>query len=284
MQASVASRPGEPRSVIFLHLPKTGGSTLLAILERQYPGALVRVGSDDAGEPRLPDLEPGRRIDCFAGHMPFGLHRKLAQPATYVTLLREPVDRVVSEFHFVERHSEHPLHRRFQARGSGLEEYVDVTEADLMTRWISGSAVPRPGDPLPRAALETAKRNLETHFGAVGLVERFDESLLLMKRALGWSHVLYRRKNVTYGRPGMGSHSAETLRCIRERNRLDAELYAFAEGLFERQLAEAGIGRSALVPLSASVGAIHAFERIWQRTPGRGGIKRLLRQLGLGGG
>ena len=50
----------------------------------------------------------------FKGHMLFGLHAILPQPATYITVVREPVDRVISSFYFMRNYKLHPLYWKFR--------------------------------------------------------------------------------------------------------------------------------------------------------------------------
>ena len=40
------------------------------------------------------------RIRYLSGHVPFGVHRVFDRPARYITVLRNPVERVVSSFYF----------------------------------------------------------------------------------------------------------------------------------------------------------------------------------------
>ena len=47
---------------------------------------------------------PPRRLQkfrVFKGRMRFGLHKILPQPATYLAVMREPIDRVISVFYFM---------------------------------------------------------------------------------------------------------------------------------------------------------------------------------------
>src|SRR5215469_1829692 len=87
-------------AVIFLHLPKAAGSTLNRLIEWEYP--LFEMYSIDPvffewswGHLQHLSKERLRRTRMFKGHMLFGLHAILPQPATYITVLREPVDRVI---------------------------------------------------------------------------------------------------------------------------------------------------------------------------------------------
>src|SRR5881628_840427 len=93
-------------AIIFLHLPKAAGSTLNRFIEWEYP--LSQIYSVDPVFYRRSwahlqrfSKERLRKMRVFKGHMLFGLHAILPQPATYITVLREPVDRVLSAFYFM---------------------------------------------------------------------------------------------------------------------------------------------------------------------------------------
>lgn len=124
-----------------------------------------------------------------------------------------------------------------------LHEFVTTapyTEVDNdQTRRISGLE-PEVGK-CTRLTLERAKENLRRHFTVVGITERFDETLILLKRSFGWSDKLhYYPKNRNLGRPPVSSLSRETVRAIRERNELDVELHRFADELLEAAVSAQG--------------------------------------------
>lgn len=52
------------------------------------------------------------------------------------------------------------------------------------------------GAVVDRAVLELAERNIEDHFDAVLLSERFDEGLLLLSKQTGWGTPWYLRRKV----------------------------------------------------------------------------------------
>ncbi len=45
--------------------------------------------------------EKRNKIRCLKGHMPFGLHKYLLNSSVYLTVLREPIERVISHYYFV---------------------------------------------------------------------------------------------------------------------------------------------------------------------------------------
>jgi hypothetical protein len=232
----------DDQSIIYVHLPKCGGTTLNRIIEWEYPP--LRVFSVDPSFFRWSyqhllrwPQERLARIKVFKGHMPFGLHKRLSQPATYITVLRDPIDRAISQYYFPLTHRLQPRHR--VVKNLTLEEYVPITPyKNVQTKLLSG--LERGYDfvagECSAGELELAKRNLSTHFSLVGLTERFDESLALAKIEFGWHIDQYADFNVTRHRPKKDQIPASTRELIREHNRFDVELYDYAVDLFEERV------------------------------------------------
>jgi hypothetical protein len=65
----------------------------------------------------------------------------------------------------------------------------------------------------------------------VGLTERFDETMLLLKKVYGWRMPFYERRNVGRHRLRKQDLSADVIRQIAADNRLDVALYAYAQEL-----------------------------------------------------
>jgi Galactose-3-O-sulfotransferase len=76
-------------------------------------------------------------------------------------------------------------------------------------------------------------------FLVVGLTERFDESFILIRRALGWRVPMYETHNVSAAElPAPPTPAA--IDQIRERNRFDLALYEHAAKLFAAAVASHG--------------------------------------------
>src|SRR5262245_10933147 len=101
--------------VIFLHIPKAAGSTLLRILDGYYSKERIfdiigsRLKETTAEFTGLPAARRAE-IMLLRGHMPFGLHEYLPKPSTYITMFRNPTARVVSGYYFARTHRAHYLH------------------------------------------------------------------------------------------------------------------------------------------------------------------------------
>lgn len=197
--------------------------TLRAVIRHNYPPHAVWYAK--RGTTPLVPPEQLAQVQAIVGHIPFGAHRALGIEADSITMLRHPVDRLVSLYYYVRRRGpEHDLAR--YAAGS-LADFAGSDYFELrndMTRQLSGLS----GEP-DRHTLATAKHNLLHELAAFGTDARFDESLLLFQRALGWRTIHYRRENVTERRPPVAAVDAAVRRLLERNNELDLELWELAE-------------------------------------------------------
>jgi hypothetical protein len=261
--------------VIFLHIPKAGGTTLAHVARRQYPATRQRdiIGNHIPGVvPRERSYEhfvhdlpahAKRHLVYVRGHVPFGLHETLGRPAVYVTMLRDPVDRLVSYYHYMMRTPHHYLHAEATRRGLSLADFAasDLTDelTNHQTKLLAGH-MSLDGVTADEAMLEAAQAHLDAHFAVVGLTERFDASLVLMKRRLGWGDITYRRANVGRYRTRRPDPDPDVRATLAERNALDQRLYAYAARRLERDLRAEGLGlKLDLARLQAANRTRHAY-------------------------
>jgi len=176
-------------------------------------------------------------MDVFKGHMPFGLHSLLPRAANYITVLREPVERVISDYYYARRFKLHAHHRA--AQRLNLEEYfLQKHDQNLQSRMLAGSNSHELFPSVCNAAiLAAAKENLARQFIVVGLTERFDETLALLKVVLGWRVRRYSSFRVARNRVPKQLVAPTTLALIQERERFDLALYECAASLFEKAIA-----------------------------------------------
>ena len=223
-------------ALIFLHIPKTAGTTLNRIIEWQYnPVSIFTLDARaHATAERFKTLseERRRRTRVVRGHAVYGIHEFLPQGATYITMLREPVARVLSSYYFILRRPLHPLHRKLKKERLGVEEYLRLVShrSNLQCRFVAGV---ENGANCDDRMLEIAKENLTKSFSVIGLCERFEESLVLMIKTFGWEIPYFENWKVAKVRPAADPHVIDM---IQEYNRLDMKLYEFAKERFEEGL------------------------------------------------
>lgn len=226
----------DQESVIFLHLPKTAGTTVNRLIEWEY--RLSEMYSVDPvlyrwSAAHLRKLPPERlkKFRMFKGHMVFGLHEVLPQPATYITVLRDPVDRVISAYYFMRNYKLHPLHWKLRRKKWTLEDYVrNSRRENVQSKIVAGAPYE---EPCTLEIVERAKHNLRRHFSVVGISARLEESLALMKLRFGWKLSSYSSFNVTRSRPKKRDLPEATLELIQQKNAFDMDLYECAQEIFE---------------------------------------------------
>jgi hypothetical protein len=271
-------RPRAKRCIIFLHLPKTGGVTLRRTLKWKYAPAMLNFETltkptESIGEVPLSER---RNLRVLTGHLHYGVHEYIPQECEYITLLRDPIARVVSYYYYILGHPKHWRHAELVRSGTSLEEFVrsspDRGVENDQTRMLSGrGAGELDAGVLGREALDEAKRNLES-FLVVGLTERFDESFILLRRALAWKVPVYVTANVsTRPKPA----SATALELIRERNQLDLELYEFARALFSAAVERQGESLQREVAIFRALNRVPNTIRPHAPAP----VRRMLRAL-----
>jgi hypothetical protein len=244
---------GVSEVILFNHIPKTAGSTIKHVLWRA-------VGSDrvlhslahGAHRERIAVItaQLDRDLDgpyAVVSHVGCGVERWLPRRHIYpaFTFLRDPEQRVVSRYW----HYRAAPHRAGDAeRLMSLEEWVErktLHSFNAQTAFLGGlwarhhlEGVPFERSQFDERLLAEAKRNLESHL-VVGLTERFDETLLLLRGAFGWPlrKTAYRRANSGPAPRRRASLSAGERAAVLASNELDADLYRFGRELFESRLA-----------------------------------------------
>lgn len=220
--------------------------TLKSILRRQYRGRPIFesiLGEDDLTRlKQLPDADRGQ-LGLIISTLPYGIHDLLPRPVRYFTVLRHPVKRAISYYYSVKRTPGHRLYDAIHQENLDVNAFIrsrsrNIRELNnLQTRMLSGLGAGWGKDQVDESDLDLAITHLRQDFHAIGLTERFDESILLMQARLGWGLPLYESQNVTAYHQARDTVHPETIEMIKAHNALDMRLYQAAESLFDEQLA-----------------------------------------------
>jgi len=222
--------------IVFLHIPKTAGSTFQFILENTFGVSACHTNHTKQDFFRPDDFEFARkffpRMKSLAGH---NLVDPLALDipgAFHVTFLREPVARVFSHYQdMILTGGKTWTFEEFMEK-SGVAENLHVR---LMA-----------GEP----NLDKAKKYLE-RCDFVGLTEKFDLSLHILEKLTPLPLNLNYKRRRTAATNTVRQPVARDPRMIelaRERNRLDLALYDFAvQEIFPKFCAKAGFAPDAEV-------------------------------------
>jgi hypothetical protein len=244
--------PGtEKKKFAFVHIPKTAGMTMRAILEQKFKKDKIcpfTIYQDLVTAPR----EELDKYLLFRGHFPYDiLDCLLNEPFVCITILREPVARYYSYYKFMKNRpdiqqssylaNEIPLIRKmdfgqFTASTKmalvrdGLNQQCHYlgreTPASITLPYVDKKKQPKPEE------IERAKSRL-ANMEAFGLAERFQDSLFLLSFTFGWEPIMDTLVINASGKADPAEISEETQALVEEKNRPDVELYKFAQTLFE---------------------------------------------------
>jgi hypothetical protein len=234
MNHPIEHRLTPDEQLCFIHIPKTAGTTLTSLLNSKFHQSKIcpaEVWSELVDLPRE-DLAQYR---LFRGHFFYDMGELLPRPPVYITMLRHPIERVISGYEFMRRNTPtrtEALLNHHKAKTMTLMEYVSDLDnpsmANSQTRHLSLS---RYKDE-PEAWLAVAKQHLE-EFACFGLVEHFQDSMALLSYTFGWNP-LAEYSNLMIGSRQLKQDQLdpEVLEMIASRNSLDIALYEYAKGLF----------------------------------------------------
>ena len=222
-----------PKPIIYIHIPKTGGSSFTNALVKGYDIMVGRRKFEDM-QKFIERIQSMKRVpDAVCCHMPYGIHEYLPNNFRYVTCLREPVSLVLSNYYY--RLWRHP---------NGLER-CDITKGlelrkgfnNVQTRILCGIERLYLGEeanePIlyDEEILEKAKANLST-FAVVGVTEEFDKFYETVKLEFDLEDIgEYITTNVTPTYTLADEQPAEVIEKIKELNQMDLKLYEYAKTL-----------------------------------------------------
>jgi Domain of unknown function (DUF4118)/Sulfotransferase family len=236
VEIPVRSGAASSEAVLFMHIPKTAGTAFReAIVGNYRPSQVAYLYPDPPGF--LPGefgslpLEQRARFRLVLGHYHYGVHRFLPQKSTYISIVRDPVRRVISHFRYLIEPEKGPDNASPSLLAELLERSTTVNLDNLMVRCFSGvvkADVP-PGR-VNRDVYDLAVHNLRTSFKFVGYQERSDEAYAALQAQFGWNR---RAALDVVNRGGSDDGRFESVRkTIEHFNRWDCQLYAEIRRLY----------------------------------------------------
>ena len=234
------SAPDNAMRLLFDHIPKAGGTSFHVLLEQIYGRGNV---SPRLAGVRIQELaQRYRRYRAVCGHLLVLPGDRLPSDTLNVTLLRNPVDRVVSEF-FYRKHDAGPTGESNLDLIKSADFSSLVTNSDqcllpvpnAMVRHYSQYEITGNGSHADGELLECAKRALE-RFDVVGTLEQMPDFLDLIAYELRWTSLPdLPWANATSSRPCVGDLAPEVRSMLFDRERYDLELHAFATELMNHR-------------------------------------------------
>lgn len=242
--------------IYFSHIPKTAGTTLRYILSQYFEDTKIfraQLWND------LPD--PGRiewnSYDLVTGHFGHALVDYLPTEVKTITLLRNPIERTISQYHHVisDEHYVHRVGNRVikdigNGEISGMLEDKECREyfSNIQAKFITLSCQPSTNKGVSfgeweevrtvsqsHNTVELAKSRLKDYYH-VGVQEFFEQSYLLLCYKANF-HPYYdgERRMVFSARPVIESFSVELIDELEKINNVDIQLYNYAIDLFKKE-------------------------------------------------
>jgi len=198
--------PNPSPTLFFLHLPRTGGTSLMQFLDRQFPPSQICPAHKVF---EFEELERQGRLKGYGfyrGHFGINLPPSLDPCGHIVTFLRRPIPRLFS----IWRHlRSRPI--PFQGTSGILVNHTQLVAAaahrlafdsfcyflmdseagagifSSMTRLLGhGSGTDLPDEPILHEMLNRAKSALD-RFAFVGFTETFNQSVARLQHRFGWT-------------------------------------------------------------------------------------------------
>lgn len=225
-----------PPAPFFVHVMKAAGGTFREQLKAHYGNDIFPIGSVDAdmeraymdvGMLRTATAERHQRVRCYSGHYPYCATAYVPRPLVTLTLLRDPVERIVSFLRHCKQR--HPAHRALNFE----EIYEDPFYNPCFMRNHQVKVFAMVTDDEPETVMDVvdiddkrlviAKEQL-AEVDVIGRQEEYGRFLHEATARLGWAPGS--SKIVNLG--GDGEASSALRRRIADDNEPDLEFYAYA--------------------------------------------------------
>lgn len=187
---------------VFIHIPKTAGSSLSAELDRMRPpyhnihrryfyGDTVTFSRIEDEIAAVIDSGALAEARSCSGHFTWSLAAPLreARPdARAFTFLRDPVKRVISDYRY-SRTPTHPTYKETIERFPTIESYVEAAETqDKMARFMMPGAVRTPAE---------IDAFISANYAFIGLLEMYPLSFNILSLLLGHDRMPSEHKRKT---------------------------------------------------------------------------------------
>ncbi len=221
--------------IIHIRIPKTGSTTFFNFLSANFQGenryiwndteAIHKFNnlplSDKHSARHLISMHDRDKVHLITGqHFNFGLHRLLPGKHQYVTMLRNPVDRVISSYYYNESLNNTDNIKNRET----LKDYIEYHPGNLQTFMIAGTQ--------SKDMLQQARKNIQEHFSFIGITEEFETSTLMYSliQKLPLTPFIKCNVNKEKGEPEMGIISE-----IEKKNGIDIQLYQEQRDIFNEK-------------------------------------------------
>jgi hypothetical protein len=233
--------------VFHLHIPRTAGTTLYEVMASHFPAASRLKGGSSVALERILASVPVEMLDHYrliSGLCETNAARLFGRMPHFVTMLREPLSRLMSRFEAIKREPKHSLHAGVRSGEVGFFEYLrhrdgGIADANMQVVQIASTAETGRGvlDLDRWMVLELARERLE-EFAVFGIRERMEDSVALLAGTFGWDAPLeIPHLEATVPDNHHLRLAAREISLASEQNELDLRFYEIARRIFHERTA-----------------------------------------------
>jgi hypothetical protein len=217
-----------PKTEVYIHIPKTAGTFIRNILINKFGDVGYSYGS--APYTTL-SKKSDREVRAFKtrsfviGHEDFyTFHALFGDSAQYSTLVRNPIDRLISYYNHAMNNFTHFKDRPVSLL-KFLEEKNNFELDNLQVRYLCGKPM---AEPVTRKDLDAAITLIENGTIEIGLADALPEALRSMRVFSGLGTLVGARK-VNVSKRGLSRNTIADaeLAAIKARSKLDLALFRF---------------------------------------------------------
>lgn len=207
---------------IFIHIPKTGGTTINCVMNNSkwqtMPDFNYRHINHDTKRSNSKDIFNPINYDKYSDYKIF-------------MLLRHPVDRLISEYYFIKDRSE--FMSLIKPSPNNLKQYIKSKQTqNYMIGFLLGKRM-YDTNYVNRTDFELVKNSIRNLPIYTGIFEKYQESMTYFENKTGikWPKKV-EVKRITLNRPEIDDISDEIRDLILKNNQLDYELYEHCLKIF----------------------------------------------------
>ena len=216
----------DQKKIIFIHIPKTAGTTFKSVLFSNYReeqlGLWTKPESNKTQEELLAFIDQEK--DLIMGHIDLGrLPEKVFNEYRLLCFLRNPIDQVVSHYVNVKNSN---MEEHDQFNDMPFEGFLDSYRGrNWQCQFLSSYKEKPMAINNVDTLLKEAVNNLESRIFFCGIGERFDESLIYLRAKIGLKNTAYQVRNSTMDRELSKRLKQDFKKEIEKNNEADIELY-----------------------------------------------------------